>query len=212
MEILNQVEVRVLGSLIEKEFTTPEYYPLTLNALVNACNQKSSREPVVNYDEQEVKQALSLLREKKLVRMVEDTGRAAKYRETLKEELALSQKEVAALCILMLRGAQTPGEIKGRSGRIYNFQSLEETEETLQALTDRAEGALASKLERQAGMKERRYSHLLSGAPEIQEVSFEKKPTGMEERVVTLEGELESLKLEIEELKSAFALFKKQFE
>lgn len=212
MEILNQVEVRVLGSLIEKEFTTPEYYPLTLNALVNACNQKSSREPVVNYDEQEVKEALSLLREKKLVRMVEDTGRAAKYRETLKEELALSQKEVAALCILMLRGAQTPGEIKGRTGRIYNFQSLEETEEVLQALTDRAEGALASKLERQAGMKERRYSQLLSGVPEIQEVSVEKKPTGLEERVVTLEGELESLKLEIEELKSAFALFKKQFE
>jgi uncharacterized protein YceH (UPF0502 family) len=117
--------------------------------------------------------------------MVEDTGRAAKYRETFKEELALSQKEVAALCILMLRGAQTPGEIKGRSGRIYNFQSLEETEEVLQALTDRAEGALASKLERQTGMKERLFS---------------------------LEGELERLKLEIEELKSAFARFKKQFE
>ncbi|MGE5354338.1 MAG: YceH family protein [Acidobacteriota bacterium] len=212
MEILNQTEVRVLGSLIEKEFTTPEYYPLTLNALVNACNQKSSREPVVSYDEQEVKEALSLLREKRLVRLVEDSGRAAKYRETFKQELGLSQKETAVLCVLMLRGAQTAGEIKGRTGRIYNFTSLEETEEALQALIDRPEGSLVTKLERQAGMKERRYSHLLSGAPETIEVSGEKQAAGMEERVMKLELETENLKAEIEELKSAFAQFKKQFE
>lgn len=212
MEILNQVEIRALGALIEKEFTTPEYYPLTLNALVNACNQKSSREPVVSYDEQEVKQALSSLREKKLVRMVEDTGRAVKFKETFKEEFGLNQKETAALCILMLRGAQTPGEIKGRSGRIYNFESLEEAEEALQALTCRPEGALVLKLERQPGMKERRYSHLLSGAPEVQELQAEKQAPGIEERVMRLELETENLKAEIEELKSALAQFKKQFE
>lgn len=212
MEILNQTEVRVLGSLIEKEFTTPEYYPLTLNALVNACNQKSSREPVVSFDEAEVKQALSSLREKKLVRMVEDSGRAAKYRETFKEELGLNQKETAALCILMLRGAQTPGEIKGRSGRIYNFQSLEETEEALQGLIDRAQGPLAAKMERQPGMKERRYSHLLSGVPEAMENAGEKQVPGMEEKLSALETEVENLKAEMEELKSAFAQFKKQFE
>ncbi|MGE5432175.1 MAG: YceH family protein [Syntrophomonadaceae bacterium] len=212
MEILNQAEVRVLGSLIEKEFSTPEYYPLTLNALVNACNQKSSREPVVSYDEAEVKQALSSLREKRLVRLVEDTGRAAKYKETFMEELSLSLKETAVLCILMLRGSQTPGEIKGRSARIFNFQSLEETEEVLQGLIDRPENALAAKLERQPGMKERRYSHLLSGAPELSEVTADNQGPGMEEKLLRLESEVENLKAEIEELKAAFALFKKQFE
>lgn len=212
MEILNQTEVRVLGSLLEKEFTTPEYYPLTLNALVNACSQKSSREPVVSYDETEVRQALGSLREKKLVRLVEDSGRAAKYKETFKEELGLNQKETAALCILMLRGAQTPGEIKGRSGRIYNFLNIEETEDVLQGLIERPAGALAVKLERQPGTKERRYSHLLSGMPETVEAPEENQAPGTEERLSGLESEVENLKAEMEELKSALAQFKKQFE
>lgn len=212
MEILNEVEVRIIGSLLEKEFTTPEYYPMTLNSLVNACNQKSSREPVVSYDETALRQALQSLREKRLVRMVEDSGRVPKYKETFKEELNLGQKETAALCILMLRGAQTPGEIKGRSGRLYNFQSLEETEETLQGLMDRSEGALVSRLERQPGMKERRYVHLLSGEPQAVELSEGKQEADPQERINRLESDMEILKSEIEELKEAFALFKKQFE
>src|SRR5881396_345758 len=132
--LLNEVECRVLGSLIEKEITTPEYYPLTLNALVNACNQLSNRDPVVSFDEKTVARALESLREKRLAWMVTGIGRVPKYEQRFAEEYKLAEQELAVLCVLMPRGPQTVGEIRGRTGRLYEFKELEEVELTLQAL------------------------------------------------------------------------------
>src|SRR5262249_32921989 len=132
--ILTPAEVRVLGSLVEKEITTPEYYPLTLNALTNACNQLSNREPVVSFDEKTVARALESLREKKLAWMVTGVGRVQKYEHRFAEAFHLAAQEIAVLCVLMLRGPQTVGEIRGRTGRLYEFKELDEVELTLQAL------------------------------------------------------------------------------
>ena len=135
MEALHPTEVRVLGALVEKEITTPEYYPLTLNALVNACNQKSSREPVVNYGEDTVSQALTLLRNKGLGLRITGAGhRVEKYGHTLGEKLNLGRREMALLCVLMLRGPQTVGELRGRTERMHDFEDLEEVERCLEAL------------------------------------------------------------------------------
>lgn len=217
-QILTQVEVRVLGSLIEKEITTPEYYPLTLNALVNACNQISNRDPVVSFDERTVARAIESLREKKLAWMVTGVGRVPKYEHNFSEALKLAEQELAVLCVLMLRGPQTVGEIRGRTGRLYEFKELEEVELTLQALMT-AESPLAVKLPRQPGTKESRYAHLLAGEVQVEEreVAPRLEPATLEvrqenERIAKLEEELAQVRGELSELKQQFVDFKKQFE
>ncbi len=217
-QILTQVEVRVLGSLIEKDITTPEYYPLTLNALVNACNQISNRDPVVSFDERTVARALESLREKKLTWMVTGVGRVPKYEHRFTEALKLAEQEVAVLCVLMLRGPQTVGEIRGRTGRLYEFRELEEVELTLQALMT-ADPPLAVKLPRQPGTKESRYAHLLAGEVQVEEreVAPRLEPVTLEvrqenERIAKLEEELAQVRSELAELKQQFVDFKKQFE
>jgi uncharacterized protein len=215
---LTAVEVRVLGSLIEKEITTPEYYPLTLNALVNACNQISNRDPVVSFDDKTVARALEDLREKKLVWMVTGAGRVPKYEHRFADALKLAEQELAVLCVLMLRGPQTVGEIRGRTGRLYEFKELEEVELTLQALMT-AEPSLVVKLPRQPGTKESRYAHLLSGEVQIEEreVAPRIEPAVIEvrqenEKIAKLEEELAQVRIDLSELKQQFVDFKKQFE
>jgi len=217
-QILTPVEVRILGSLIEKDLTTPEYYPLTLNALTNACNQISNRDPVVSFDEKTVARALDTLREKKLVWMVTGVGRVPKYEHRFGEAFKLAEQEVAVLCVLMLRGPQTVGEIRGRSGRLYEFKELEQVELTLQALLA-AEPPLVAKLPRQSGMKESRYAHLLAGEVQIEEreVAPRFEPATLEvqrenERLARIEQELGEVRAQLNELKQQFLDFKKQFE
>lgn len=217
-QTLTKVEVRVLGSLIEKEITTPEYYPLTLNALTNACNQISNRDPVVSFDEKTVARALESLREKNLAWMVTGIGRVPKYEHRFAEAYKLAEQEVAVLCVLMLRGPQTVGEIRGRTGRLYEFKELEEVELTLQALMT-AQPPLAMKLPRQPGTKESRCAHLLAGEVQIEEreVATRLEPATLEvlqenERLSRLEEELAQVRGELAELRHQFVEFKKQFE
>jgi len=218
--ILDEVEVRVLGSLVEKQITTPEYYPLTLNALVLACNQKSNRHPVVAYDEGGVNRAIETLRGKNLVYVFYgSTSRVPKYKHMMGEIFELSPQELALMCVLMLRGAQTVGELRGRSDRLYDFQGLEEVEETLRSLSSRDTQPLVAKLPRQAGQKETRYAHLLSGEVKIDEAaetegaeteSPHKSSRG--DRLKELEQEVETLKAEVNGLRQQFEEFRKQFD
>lgn len=165
--LLGPVEVRVLGALAEKQLTTPEYYPLTLNALRTACNQKSNREPVVDLDDKTVVGAFELLREKGLARQVSGGyQRVPRYYHLLSERLDLEEPSLAALCVLMLRGPQTSGEIRGRSGRMHPFANPAAVEAVLSRLMERGE-PLVVRLPRQAGRKGRRYAHLLAGVPEV---------------------------------------------
>ena len=204
MEPLHPVEVRVLGSLLEKETTTPEYYPLTLNALVNACNQKSSREPVVSYDEDMVLQALALLRNKGLAVRISGTGhRVEKYGHSLGEKLNLGRRETALLCILMLRGPQTVGELRGRTERMYEFGELAEVESCLEALAAREPEPLVVALPRG------RWGQLLGGAPEATAASGE--PAATVSRGA-LEARVEALEREVAELKQMLESFRRQFE
>ncbi|MGA9772644.1 MAG: YceH family protein [Blastocatellia bacterium] len=218
--ILSAVEARVIGSLMEKQITTPEYYPLTLNALVNACNQISNRDPVVAYDEKTVVRALESLREKQLAWMVTGAGsRVPKYEHRMTEALSLAEQEAAALCVLILRGPQTVGEIKGRTTRMYEFKELEEVDMTLQSLANAEPRPLIVKLPRQPGTKESRYAHLLSGevhieehavAPRLEAVTLEVHAEN--ERIARLESQVENLNQELTELKQQFLDFKRQFE
>jgi uncharacterized protein YceH (UPF0502 family) len=221
--LLNTAEVRVVGSLVEKQVTTPDYYPLTLNALVNACNQISNRDPVVQYGEREVADAVESLRSKNLVYIFYGAdSRVPKYKHMAREVFGLSSPELAALCVLMLRGPQTVGEVRGRTGRLHDFADLREVEETLDGLARRDE-PLVTKLPRQAGRKEARYAHLLSGAPAVEEeaegqTSSAAAPraaasrAGEGERVARLEAEVESLRGELAEMRLRFEEFRKQFE
>src|SRR5215469_14172756 len=160
---LSEVEARVLGSLIEKDITTPDYYPLSLNALVNACNQKNNREPVMNLDENAVRDALSSLQEKRFAGPASGAdSRVTKYEHRLQEVFNFDRREIAIICVLLLRGAQTPGELRGRGERMYSFEALEDVESTLDRLMDR-EPPLVTVLARQPGTKESRYMHLFSG-------------------------------------------------
>ena len=214
---LNDTEVRVLGVLVEKQLTTPDYYPLTLNALVNACNQISNRDPVVSYDPATVERAVESLRGKNLVYVFYGSeSRVPKYKHVMSEILSLSAAELAAMCVLMLRGPQTVGEVRGRSGRLHNFADLGEVESTLDGLQRRDE-PLVAKLPRQTGRKEARYAQLLSGPPAIEEMNDERRPTATaqstsSDRVARLESEVESLRGEISDLRLQFDEFKKQFE
>jgi uncharacterized protein YceH (UPF0502 family) len=217
--ILNEVEVRVLGSLVEKKITLPEYYPLSLNALTNACNQKSSRQPVVSYDEQTVMRALDTLRDKSLTWVFKGAdSRVLKYGHVFEKSYELDDKEVAVLAVLMLRGAQTPGEIRTRCHPLWNFDNLEEVEATIQGLIEKDTGALIVKLPRQAGTKESRFMHLLAGevAVDYQEAAPREAGTSRgrvdEERVIKLEEQVQNLQKEFAELQQQFQEFKKQFE
>jgi uncharacterized protein YceH (UPF0502 family) len=220
-ENLNEVEVRTLGSLIEKQVTTPEYYPMTLNSLVNACNQLTNREPVVKYDEKTVARSLEDLREKQLIWVVSQAGsRVPKYEQRLTEALRLSEQETATLCVLMLRGPQTPGEIRGRTGRLYEFKELEEVELTIQSLSTAEPRPLVTKLPRLPGTKESRFAHLLSGEVKITEPAEARvrpeaamlEVRGENERLARLEQRIESLEGELAALKQTLMDFKKQFE
>ena len=203
MDSLDAVEVRVLGALIEKEATTPEYYPLSLNALVNACNQKSNREPVVDYNDEIVRDAIENLRSKGMVLIITGSGRVHKYGQRISETLNLGRRELAVLCVLFLRGPQTLGEIKDRTERIYSFADLSETERVLEKLLEWPSGSLAKKLSRQSGQKEARYAHLLSGEPTI-DVLDESAPPANPGRIATLEYEVEQLRTNLAELKRRF--------
>jgi uncharacterized protein YceH (UPF0502 family) len=217
--VFDPAEVRVLGSLVEKAITTPDYYPLSLNALVNACNQSSNREPVVEYGEPTVLRALEGLRNQKLVFIFEGAAsRVVKYGQKLADTLGLSPAESAALCVLMLRGPQTTGEIRGRSGRLHEFASLDEVESTLQTLTTRSPKPLVVRLPRQTGFKESRYAHLLAGPPGavLPEAAPEMAAAGLnapdDDRIARLTREVEEMRNELAELKAHFADFRKQLE
>ena len=201
--ILNDAEVRVLGALIEKEITTPEYYPLSLNALVAACNQSSNRYPVVHYAEGDVGTAADSLREKGLVHLVDrGESRVSKYRHVLYEAMNMSRQAIAVMCVLMLRGPQTVGEIRTRSNRLYDFTSLEDVETTLNSLMS-GELPLIVRLPRQTGQKEVRYAHLLSGT-----VTYSQK----DEEIEPEPDRIGKLEREVEDLKKQFEQFRKQFE
>jgi uncharacterized protein YceH (UPF0502 family) len=211
MQLLDPVEARVLGALMEKEVTTPEYYPLSLNALVNACNQKSNRDPVVDYDEDTVEDAVHRLRQKQFSFLVTGNGRVNKYRQRISETLNLGRRESAALCTLFLRGPQTLGEIKDRGERMYNFADLAETELVLDKLADWPGGALVKKLPRQPGQKEARVAHLLCGEPDFEavaETAGAHPPLG---KVAQLEAELQELRAEFSELKARLETLEAQW-
>ena len=218
--VLNEAEARVLGSLVEKQVTTPEYYPLTLNSLTLACNQKNNRTPVTSYSETEVAHALETLREKNLAYVFYgSTSRVPKYKHVLPEVMHLSQPELALVCVLLLRGPQTPGELATRGYRLYEFSGLEEVESTLNSLISREPDPLVTRLPRQPGQKEARYAHLLSGEVSIDLISDDAAPTRSRgrvdiqaDRMATLEAEVERLRGEVLTLKEQFEVFKKQFE
>jgi uncharacterized protein YceH (UPF0502 family) len=202
----------VLGSLIEKENTTPEYYPLTLNALVNACNQKSNREPAVDYDVDFVQETLDGLRAKKLITILTGGGnRVPKYGHRIQEHLNLGRREMALLCELMIRGPQTLGELKDRAARMHRFSDTEEVEACLNAMAER-EQPLTTKLARHPGMKEHRWAHLLSGADAIADAPSELARThGGSDRLAALAAEIAELRDRIALLEEDLRRFKSQF-
>ncbi|MEZ5308354.1 MAG: YceH family protein [Pyrinomonadaceae bacterium] len=209
---INEIEARILGCLIEKEATTPDNYPLTVNSLMLACNQKTNRWPVVDYDESTVTDALDSLRDKNLVYLAYSGGsRVAKYKHLLPKILDLRFPETALMCVLMLRGPQTPGEIKGRTGRIYSFASLDQVEETLGELEKKDE-PLVVNLGRQPGQKEARYAHLLCGELDPADFGQQVAPSGGNARIASLEEEVATLKTSLEELREEFQEFKAGFE
>ena len=214
--ILSDIETRVLGSLVEKQVTTPEYYPLTLNALTAACNQKNNRSPVTSYSPDAVEQAMESLREKNLGYVFYgSTSRVPKYKHVVPEVLHLNAAELAIMCVLMLRGAQTPGELRGNGSRLYEFSGLDEVEQTLNALMSRDGDPLVARLPRQPGQKEVRFAHLLSGEiPTDVEVESPapRRAAPSPDRISVLEQEVVSLKSQVQDLQQQFDEFKKQFD
>ena len=214
--VLNAAEARVLGALVEKDITTPDYYPLSLNALINACNQKNNREPVTNFDEETVRLALRNLSDKRLAGTAGGAdSRVTKYEHRLQEVFNFTRPETAILCVLLLRGPQTPGELRGRTERMHRFEDLDEVLSGLQQLM-RREPPLAKALGRRPGTKEIRYAHLLSGDVEAWEPAAETasfSPGSADaERMIQLEEQVAALRNEVAELKQQMAEFKKQFE
>jgi uncharacterized protein len=217
VKILSEVETRVLGSLVEKELTTPDYYPLSLNALLNACNQKSNRDPVMNLNENAVSQALRSLDKEGLAGRADGMdNRVTKFEHRLQEAFNFDRREIAILCELLLRGPQTPGELRSRADRMHPFDDLGQVQSTLQRLAQR-EPPLVKMLPRQPGTKESRYAHLLSGdvqiqAPEATPEADVIHSTADGERIARLENELSALQNEVANLKQQLAEFRKQFE
>ncbi len=214
---LTETEARVLGSLIEKDITTPEYYPLSLNALVNACNQKSNRDPVMQLDEDAVRDALEGLQQQRLAGPARGAdSRVTKYEQRLQEVFNFTRPETAVLCVLLLRGPQTPGELRGRSERMFHFEALEDVQSALQKLMQR-DPPLAKVLPRQPGTKESRYAHLLAGdvveveaAPHYAAVAERNSADG--ERIARLEEEVAELRRELADVKDQMERFRRQFE
>jgi uncharacterized protein YceH (UPF0502 family) len=214
---LTEIEVRVLGSLIEKDITTPEYYPLSLNALVNACNQKSNREPVMQLDEDAVRDALDGLQQQRMAGPARGAdSRVTKYEQRLQEVFNFTRPEIAVLCVLLLRGPQTPGELRGRAERLHRFEALEDVQSALQKLMQR-DPPLAKVLPRQPGTKESRYAHLLAGdvveaeVPVYPAARVEDTPVDSE-RVTRLEEEVAELRREVGEVRDQLERFRRQFE
>ena len=217
---LTDVEVRVLGALVEKESTTPEYYPLSLNALVNACNQKSNREPVMNLDEDAVRGAIRRMNEEGLTRFASTSdSRVPKYEHRLNETFNFHRHEIAILCVLLLRGSQTPGELRTRAERIYAFEDLESVHSALNLLMKR-EPPLAKVLPRQPGTKESRYVQLFSEEQEYVSGQKSAKPAVIEasavqsktDRLAVVEAEVVQLRADVTDMQKQFAAFRKQFE
>jgi len=219
-KILNDTEVRIVGALIEKQITTPEYYPLTLHALTQACNQKSNRDPIVSFGEPEIAQSLESLRDKNLVYIFYgSTSRVPKYKHMAPEIFQLDARELAVLGVLMLRGAQTVGELKERANRLAaDFTTLLEVEETLDSLTSKEPQPLIAKLMRQPGQKEARYVHTLAGEVAVDYVDKSSNgnssinDSGKTGRLAKLEDEVEMLRAEVAELRQRLGDFVKQFE
>ena len=227
--ILTEIETRVLGSLIEKDITTPDYYPLSLNALVNACNQKNNRDPVMTLEEPAVREALSTLQEKRLAGPASGAdSRVTKFEHRLQEVFNFDRREIAIVCVLLLRGPQTPGELRSRTDRMYHFEALEDVVSTLDRLAQR-EPPLARVLPRQPGTKESRYTHLFSGEPPSAEVADHGSVAGAANvaralppsppvsdstsaRIAALEEEVSRLRTELTEVQQQLAAFRKQFE
>lgn len=215
--ILSDIETRVLASLVEKQVTTPEYYPLTLNSLTTACNQKNNRNPVTSYTEDQVAEALETLREKNLTYVFYgSSSRVPKYKHVMPEVMHVNQAEMALMCALMLRGPQTPGELRSTASRLYNFDGLEKIEATLNALISREPDPLVVRLPRQPGQKEVRFAHLLNGEVIVDTAVDEPVPRRVvapqSDRVSRLEQEIVELKTRMEKLQQQFDEFKKQFE
>ncbi|MGA7288873.1 MAG: YceH family protein, partial [Terriglobales bacterium] len=210
-------EVRVLGSLIEKDITTPEYYPLSLNALLNACNQKSNRDPVMQLDEDAVRAALEGLQQQRMAGPARGAdSRVTKYEQRLQEVFNFTRPEIAVLCVLLLRGPQTPGELRGRSERLFHFEALDDVQSALQKLMQR-DPPLAKVLPRQPGTKESRYAHLLAG--DVVEVELPAHAGATAERnsedadrIARLEEEVAELRREVDEVKDHLERFRRQFE
>lgn len=214
--VLSEVEARVLGCLVEKEITTPEYYPLSLNALVHACNQKSNRDPLMSLEEDAVRGALRALGEQALARSASGDSRVAKYEHRLADSFNFTRPETAIICELLLRGPQTPGELRSRAERMHPFEDLGIVQSTLKHLMER-EPPLVKLLPRQTGNKEARYVHLLSGDVEVREPAPVKETqaagrAGEDSRITELESEVAGLRQEVADLKRQFAEFRKQFE
>jgi hypothetical protein len=215
--LLNEIEARVLGALLEKEITTPDYYPLSLNSLVNACNQKSNRDPVMNADEDSVREALRTLQDNSLARSVSAVdSRVTKYEHRLQEAFNFDRREAALFCELLLRGPQTTGELRTRAERMHPFDDLSEVQSALQRLMNR-EPPLVKALARQPGTKESRYIHLLSGdAKRVSSTDGREVPAAREgekmDGFARLSSEMAELRRDVAELKQQFAAFRKQFE
>ena len=221
--ILTELETRVLGSLIEKDITTPDYYPLSLNALVNACNQKNNRDPVMTLDESTVRDALASLQEKRMAGPASGAdSRVTKFEHRLQEVFNFDRREIALVCVLLLRGPQTPGELRSRTDRMYHFEALDDIVSTLDRLAHR-DPPLAAILPRQPGTKESRYMHLFSGEPptfapdETANVgrtllSATASANSTADRLTTLEDEVTRLRQELSEVQQQLAAFRKQFE
>jgi uncharacterized protein YceH (UPF0502 family) len=213
---LTQTEVRVLGALIEKDITTPDYYPLSLNALVNACNQKNNRDPILSLDEDSVRNALGSLQEKRLAGPAGGAdSRVTKYEHRLQEVFNFDRREIAVICVLLLRGPQTPGELRGRSERMYRFEALDDVQSTIQRLSDR-QPPLVRVLPRQPGTKESRHVHLFAEDTWPTETypphsAPEPRAANESSRLAALEAEVSSLKKEIVELKQQLSDFRDQF-
>ncbi len=213
---LTETEVRVLGSLIEKDITTPEYYPLSLNALLNACNQKSNRDPVMQLDKDAVRDALEGLQAQRLAGPARGAdSRVTKYEQRLQEVFNFTRPEIAVLCVLLLRGPQTPGELRGRAERMHRFEALEDVQAALQKSMQR-EPALVRVLPRQPGTKESRYAHLLAGDVVEAETPVASAAVGRNpaeaERIARLEEEVAGLRREVVEVKDQLERFRRQFE
>jgi hypothetical protein len=215
--LLNEIEARVLGALLEKEITTPDYYPLSLNSLVNACNQKSNRDPVMNVDEDSVRDALRTLQDNSLARSVSGVdSRVTKYEHRLQEAFNFDRREAALFCELLLRGPQTAGELRTRAERMHSFDDLSEAQSALQRLMNR-EPPLVKVLARQPGTKESRYIHLLSGdAKPVSSTAGREAPAAREREKIDefsrLSSEMAELRRDMADLKQQFAAFRKQFE